>query len=163
MKPSPPEGNLVTVYDVPAAPLLERLATHLKSEGKITPPEWAPFVRTGVHTEKAPDQRDWWFLRVAAILRKVYIRGPVGTSRLAAEFGGRRDNGSAPYHARKGSRNIVRTALQQLEEAGYTTIREKQGRVITPQGQKLLDRLSYELIIDLAKQNPQLAKYVRVK
>lgn len=151
------------MYDVPPRPLLERLAVHLKSEGKIAPPEWGSFVRTGVHTEKAPVQADWWYLRVAAILRKVYILGPIGTSRLAAEFGGARDDGSAPYHARKGSRNIVRTALQQLEAAGYTTVREKRGRVLSPQGQKLLDRLAYETLLELAKENPALTKYVRVK
>jgi len=154
---------MTTVYDVPAQPLLNRLAEHLRSEGKVTPPEWAPFARTGVHTEKAPGQRDWWYLRAASVLRKVYLLGPVGTSRLAAEFGGARDDGSAPYHPRKGSGNIVRTALQQLEEAGYVAIREKRGRIVTPAGHKLLDRLAYEVLIELAKTNPQMMKYARVK
>lgn len=154
---------MTTVYDVPAAALLDRLAQQLRSEGKVAPPEWAPFVRTGVHTEKAPVQRDWWYLRVASVLRKVYILAPVGTSRLSAEFGGARDDGSAPYHPRKGSRNIVRTALQQLEEAGYVAIKEKRGRVVTPAGQKLLDRLAYEVLIEIAKTNPQMMKYARVK
>ena len=154
---------MTTAFDVPALPLLRRLATHLQSEGKVTPPEWAPFARTGVHTEKAPVQRDWWFLRAAAILRKVYILGPIGTSRLSSEFGGARDDGSAPYHPRKGSQNIVRTALQQLEEAGYVGVREKRGRVITPSGRKLVDRFAYEILIDLAKTNPQMMKYGRVK
>ena len=57
---------MTTAFDVPALPLLQRIATHLQSEGKVTPPEWAPFARTGVHTEKAPVQRDWWYLRAAA-------------------------------------------------------------------------------------------------
>ncbi len=154
---------MTTVFDVPAEPLLNRLAEHFRSEGKITPPEWAAFARTGVHTEKAPVQRDWWFLRTASVLRKVYLLGPIGTSRLAAEFGGARDGGSAPYHPRKGSGNIVRTALQQLEEAGYVSIREKRGRIVTPSGRKLLDRIAYDVLIGLAKENPQLTKYLRVK
>ncbi len=154
---------MTTVYDVPAERLLSRLSDHLRSEGKVRPPEWAPFVRTGIHTENAPVQKDWWYLRVASVLRKVYLLAPVGTSRLSAEFGGARDDGSAPYHPRKGSRNIVRTALQQLEEAGYVAIREKRGRVITPAGQKLLDRLAYEILIEMAKTNPQMMKYARVK
>lgn len=154
---------MTTAYDVPAEPLLHRLAEHLRSEGKISPPEWAAFARTGVHTEKAPVQRDWWYLRTASVLRKVYFLGPIGTSRLSSEFGGARDGGSAPYHPRKGSGNIVRTALQQLEEAGYVSIREKRGRIVTPAGRKLLDKLAYEVLIDLAKENPQLTKYARVK
>src|SRR5439155_79911 len=98
-----------------------------------------------------------------AVPRKVYILGPLGTSRLSAEFGGARDDGSAPYHPRKGSRNIVRTALQQLEEAGYVGIREKRGRILTPSGRKLVDRFAYDILIEMAKVDPQMLKYGRVK
>ena len=154
---------MTTVFDVPALPLLQRIADHLRSEGKVSEPDWAPFARTGVHTEKAPVQRDWWYLRAAAVLRKVYVLGPIGTSRLSAEFGGARDRGSAPYHPRKGSRNIVRSALQQLEEAGYVAIREKRGRIVTASGRKLLDRLAYDVLLSIAKTNPEMMKYARVK
>src|SRR6059036_2012613 len=150
---------MTTAFDVPALPLLQRLATHLLSEGKVSPPEWASFARTGVHTEKAPVQRDWWYRRVAAVLRKVYLHGPVGTSRLAAEFGGRRDDGSAPYHPRRGSRSVAREAMQQLEAMGLLTKTDKKGRSISAQGRKLLDSLAHDILMDLAKTNPELTKY----
>jgi len=139
--------------------LIERLKERLEAEGKIKPPEWAPFARTGVHTEKAPVQKDWWYRRVAAVLRKVYLHGPVGTSRLAAEFGGRRDDGSAPYHPRRGSRSIAREAMQQLEALGLLTKTDKKGRSISAQGRKLLDSLAHEILMDLAKTNSELTKY----
>lgn len=150
---------MTTVYDVPPSLLIERLKDQLQKEGKIKPPEWAPFARTGVHTEKAPIQRDWWYRRVAAVLRKVYVHGPVGSTRLAAEFGGRRDDGSAPYHPRRGSRSIAREAMQQLESLGYLSKAEKRGRTVTAQGRKLLDNLSHEILLELAKENPELTKY----
>jgi len=149
-----------TVYDVPPGLLIERVKDHLQSEGKIKPPEWAPFARTGGHTEKAPTQKDWWYRRVAAVLRKVYVHGPVGSTRLAAEFGGRRDGGSAPYHPVRGSRSIAREAMQQLEAAGYLTKLEKRGRTISAQGRKLLDGLATQLLKELAKENPELTKYM---
>jgi small subunit ribosomal protein S19e len=152
-------ASMTTAYDVPPGLLIERLKDRLQQEGKIKPPEWAPFVRTGVHTEKAPVQPDWWYRRVAAVLRKVYLKGPVGTSRLAAEFGGRRDDGSAPYHPRRGSRSIAREAMQQLESMGLLVKVEKRGRSISPQGRKLLDSLSHEILLELAKVNPELSKY----
>jgi len=148
-----------TAYDVPPAILIERLKAHLEQDGKIKAPAWAPFARTGVHTEKAPSQADWWFRRVASVLRKVYVHGPIGTARLAAEFGGRRDGGSAPYHPVSGSRSIAREAMQQLESLGYLSKLEKRGRVITAQGRKLLDKLATELLKELAAKNPELAKY----
>src|SRR6058998_1288983 len=150
---------MTTAYDVPPVLLIERLKERLEAEGKIKPPEWAPFARTGVHTEKAPVQKDWWYRRVAAVLRKVYLHGPVGTSRLAAEFGGRRDDGSAPYHPRRGSRSVAREAMQQLEAMGLLTKTDKKGRSISAQGRKLLDSLAHEILMDLAKTNPELTKY----
>ncbi len=150
---------MTTVYDVPPGLLIERLKDQLEKDAKIKPPEWAKFSRTGIHTEKAPVQRDWWYRRVAAVLRKVYIQGPVGATRLAAEFGGRRDDGSAPYHPRRGSRSVAREAMQQLESLGYLSKLEKRGRTITPAGRKLLDQLSHEIILEMAKSNPELTKY----
>lgn len=148
-----------TVFDVPPGLLIERLKDRLQKEGKLKPPEWAPFARTGVHTEKAPTDPEWWYRRVAAVLRKVYVQGPVGTARLSAEFGGRRDDGSAPYHPRRGSRSIARAAMQQLEALGYIAKTERKGRVITPQGRRMLDKMSTELLKELARDRPELAKY----
>ena len=150
---------MTTVYDVPPGLLIERLKQQLEKEAKIKPPEWAKFARTGVHTEKAPVQRDWWYRRVAAVLRKVYLNGPIGSAHLAAEFGGRRDDGSAPYHPRSGSRSVAREAMQQLESLGYLSKLEKRGRTITPAGRKLLDNLAHEILLEMAKSNPELTKY----
>jgi small subunit ribosomal protein S19e len=82
---------MVTVYDVPAEALILKVAEKLKENDKIVPPEWAEFVKTGVHTERAPVQEDWWFTRAASILRKLYVKGPMGTSKLAGEYGGFND------------------------------------------------------------------------
>jgi len=150
---------MTTAYDVPPGLLIEKVKQHLEKEEKAKPPEWAPFSRTGAHTEKAPVQADWWHRRLAAVLRKVYVRGPIGTSRLAAEFGGRRDDGSAPYHPIRGSRSIAREAMQQLESLGYLGKIEKRGRSITPQGRKLLDGLAKEIVRELARENPELTKF----
>lgn len=148
-----------TPYEVPANLLIARVADRLKQEGKITPPDWSRYVKTGVHREKSPLNPEWWFERVAAILRKVYIKGPIGSSRLAAEFGGRVDRGVKPYRARKGSRSIARHSLQQLEDAGYLEKLQKRGRVISPSGRRLLDKLSRDILNELAKENVELAKY----
>src|SRR5437867_1312592 len=122
-------------------------------------PAWAAFAGRGVHTEKAPTQGEWWYRRVAAVLRKVYLRGPVGTTRLAAEFGGRRDDGSAPYHPRRGSRSIAREAMQQLESMGLLSKTDKRGRSISAAGRKVLDSLSHEILMDMAKTEPELEEY----
>ena len=154
---------MTTAYDVPADLLIERATDALKASGKVTPPEWAPYVRTGPHTEKAPTQPDWWFRRLAAVLRKVYVMGPIGSERLSAEFGGKRDDGSAPYHPVRGSGSVTRECLQQLEALGLVTKAEARGRKVTPAGQKMLDNLAHGILNELAAKNPELTKYARGK
>lgn len=136
---------MVTVYDVPAEKLILKAAEKLKGNANIVPPEWAEYAKTGRHTEKAPVQEDWWFTRSASILRKLYVKGPMGSSRLAAEYGGFSDKGSMPNRAVKGSRNIARKCMMQLEAAGLLVSKEKQGRSISPAGQSLLDNAAKEV------------------
>ena len=136
---------MVTVYDVPAEKLILKVAEKLKGCDAIEAPAWAEFVKTGRHTEKAPAQDDWWYTRSAAILRKLYVKGPMGSSKLAAEYGGYADKGSMPNRAIKGSRNIARKCMMQLEAAGYLVSKDKQGRAISPAGQSLLDNTAKEV------------------
>jgi len=151
---------MTSAYDVPATPLIERLATKLSSYESIKPPEWAKFVKTGMHREKAPIRSDWWQIRVAAVLRKVYINGPIGVERLSAEYGGKCDYGSAPSHAVRGSRKVAREVVQQLETSKLVKKDRGKGRTVTTDGQSLVDNTSHELLKELAVENPELTKYL---
>jgi small subunit ribosomal protein S19e len=150
---------MTTAYDVPPDRLIKKIAEKLKQDKTFTPPDWARFVKTGPHTEKPPMDPDWWYIRCASILRKVYIKKCIGIERLRAEYGGKKDRGSRPYHAVKGSGSIVRKALQQLEAAGYVTKIKGKGRVITPKGQSFVDNTAHEVKLELMKEIPELSKY----
>jgi small subunit ribosomal protein S19e len=146
--------------DVPPAALLPRLATELKNRNAVAPPAWAPFVKTGVHKQQAPTQPDWWYLRSASVLRKFYLRGPAGVSRLSSEYGGKRDRGSAPYHARTGSRAVLREIVQQLEKSGLLQVQKNRGRRLSAEGQRLLSSVTKEVLTSMAQSRPELGKYL---
>ncbi len=157
---------MVTAYDVPPEKLISEVAKVLKE--KINPPEWAKWVTTGVHKERGPEQDDWWYIRVASVLRKIYVYGPIGTSRLAAHYGGKEDRGSKRYKARKGSRAITRKAIQQLEELGYVEKVKKigknnkeivVGRVVSPKGRSFLDNTAKVIMDSIVKEREELKKY----
>lgn len=153
-----------TVYDVPPDILIERLARYLKEEvPEVTPPSWAKFVKTSPSRERIPMQADWWYIRAASILRKVYLLGPVGLNTLRTLYGGRQRRGSMPEHHRKAGGAIIRKILQQLEAAGLVKKVSKKGRVVTPKGRSLLDYLSTEILKELARKNPELRKYLPIK
>jgi small subunit ribosomal protein S19e len=147
---------LPTPYDVPASILIERLSRHLKEEvTEVVPPSWAPLVKTGSHTQRPPENPDWWFTRCASLLRKIYMKGPIGIERLRSEYGGRIDRGVKPEHVRKGGGAIIRKALQQLQAAGLVAPFKNRGRIMTREGRRLLDRLSTETKGKLEKVSPR--------
>lgn len=149
-----------TPYDVPASVLIERLARYLKEEvDAIVPPAWSSFVKTGSHTQRPPQNPDWWFTRCASLLRKIYVKGPIGIERLRSEYGGRIGLGTRPAHVRKGGGAIIRKALQQLQAAGLVEPLRNRGRVVTREGRQLLERFSAEIKGNLEKTQPELGKY----
>lgn len=143
-----------TVYDVPADLLISQVAKELSKEDKINSPEWANFVKTGVHKERRPENADWWFVRCAALLRRVYIDGPVGVNSLRTQYGGKKDRGSRPEKFRRGSGAIIRGALHQLEAAGLIE-KVEGGRIVTPKGRSFMDNTSSVVKAEI----PELAKY----
>lgn len=148
-----------TVYDIPANIFIRRLAQDLKSREEITAPEWMLFVKTGAHKERAPDDPDFWFVRCASVLRKVYLNGPIGTEKLRIEYGGRKRRGVKPNKFQKGSGAIVRTVLQQLESAGFVKKQGTKGREMTDIGRSYMDKLSSTLKKELSQAIPELEKY----
>lgn len=136
---------MTSVYDVPAWQLIEATAEELKTLKPISPPDWAPFVKTGVAKELPPTRPDWWYIRAASVLRKIYIHGPLGTRKLKAAYSSKKNFGVRTEHPRPGSGSIARKILQQLESASLIEILPN-GRQITANGMSFLDRLAAKVI-----------------
>ncbi len=132
---------MATVYDVAANKLIEETANDLRKDEVLGMPEWAQFVKTGIHKERKPDNPDWWFVRGASIFRRIYLEGPVGVERLRSFYGGSQNRGRRPEKFKKASGKIIRTILKQLDEAGLTS-KDKTGRKVTAKGQSYLDKIS---------------------
>jgi len=151
---------LPTPRDVTPEILIKRLAEYLKNNvPETTPPPWAPYVKTGVQVERMPRDPDWWYTRTASILRKIYLDGPIGISRLRKDYGGRFKKRHHSEHFKRGGGAIVRNALKQLENAKLVKIINKRGRVVTDEGQGLLNRVSKDAKTELEKTIPELKKY----
>lgn len=134
---------MVNVYDVKAEPLIQEVAEDLEND--IEAPEWTKFAKTGVGRERTPQQENWYHIRAASILRRIYMDGPLGVSRLRTIYGKRKNHGHGPEHQSKASGKVIRTALQKLEEKGYLETEEGEGRRITSEGKSFLDEKAAEL------------------
>jgi small subunit ribosomal protein S19e len=151
---------LTNPHDVPASPLIKRLAKYVKENvEQVQPPAWSQVAKTGSHTEKQPQDPDWWYTRSASVLRKVYIHGPIGLEKLRGEYGGRKGFSVRPNHASKSGGSNIRKILQQLEAAGLIQITRPKGRIMTPKGRKMLQEISQDLQKEMVKTIPELKKY----
>lgn len=149
---------MTNVYDIPADILIRQVAEELKQKSEIAPPEWAAFAKTGISREMPPEDPDWWYVRAASLLRKIYVNGPMGVQRMRSAYGGARDRGSAPSRFKRGSGAIVRTMFQQFEDAGLIEKNEK-GRVISARGRSFLDGAANSSKEKALEAFPGLEKY----
>jgi len=149
---------MAKVYDVPADVLIDRLSSALKNED-IPAPSWIPFVKTGAHADKPPQNRDWWHTRCASILRKIYLNGPIGINALRNDYGGGKPSGYGAAHHKDAGGAIIRNAIQSLEKLGYVEKVERKGRIVSKQGMQKLDKLATEILKELIVENPQLKVY----
>ena len=161
---------MTTVYDVNANDLIDKAVEELKKLKEIQPPEWSAYVKTGVHKERPPVKPDWWYARCAAVLRTVYMLGPIGTAKLRVKYGGKKRRGYQPPTFKKGSGSIIRKVLQQLEKAGLifqTTKSGHKGRSVTPKGKSFLDKIASSIIQHAPKkekiEEPREEKKAEVK
>ncbi|MCQ4384589.1 MAG: 30S ribosomal protein S19e [Sulfolobales archaeon] len=152
---------MITAKMVPADLLIKRLADYLKENVKeVKPKEWSFYAKTASYNERVPDNpEEWWYIRAASLLRKLYLKGPIGVSRLRREYSWRKRRGTRPPKSVKAPGHAIRVMLQQLEKAGLVKS-AKEGRTLTGKGRSLIDKLSYEIFKSLAEKNPELSKYL---
>ena len=151
---------LTTPHDVPASKFIERLARYLKENvEEVQPPAWANSAKTGVHTEKPPQNPNWWYIRSASALRKIYVHGPIGLEKLRSDYGGGTGFSVTPEHAAKAGGSNIRKIFQQLELAGLIQTEKAKGRTMSPKGRKLLQEVAEDLHRELVKTVPELKKY----
>ncbi len=134
-----------TAYDVKPGELIKKATDELKKTAIIKKPPWANFVKTSPARERIPVDKDWWYVRAASILRKLYTTDKaIGTNKLRNFYGGKKNRGHKPERFYPGSGKIIRTILQQLEKAELIkqiTEGVHKGRKISSKGKKFLDTL----------------------
>lgn len=131
-----------SMFDTDPQELIRKAAEALKKD--LTIPDWAKFVKTSHASMRHPSNQDWYYHRAAAVLRKIYKQGPVGTNKLRLKFSKKKNEGHQPSHTYPAGGKIIRSILQQLEKAQYVTQSTKgihKGRIVTPKGRKFLDTI----------------------
>jgi len=134
---------MVNCLDVGANKLIEVVAKKLE-DMKIEKPEFVSYVKSGSHAERPPSQDNFWYIRCASVMRHTFSQGKVGVNKMRRHYGGNKNGGVKPEHHKMAGGSILRKALQSLEKAGLMK-KDKTGRVLTPEGERLLNQCAKDI------------------
>jgi small subunit ribosomal protein S19e len=136
----------LTVKDVDQDKIVQGVALFLKKSGKLKVPDNMDVVKTSKAKELSPSNIDWFYVRCASILRRMYHRGPIGVGGVQKIYGTRKRNGVKPSHYCRADGAISRRAVQALEHIKLIEKHpEGKGRKLTAQGQRDLDRIASQI------------------
>ena len=80
-----------------------------------------------------------YYIIIASVARRVYMRCPSGVGALSRRYGGKNERrGCRPSRTATGSKKIIRYCLKQYETMGWMRKAEK-GRKLTKKGQQFMD------------------------
>lgn len=143
----------VTLKDVDSHIWVKEFAKYLKNTGKLPVPKWADMVKTATFKELPPQDQDWFYVRTAAVLRRIYIRQGTGCGALRKVYGGRVNRGCAPGHHKKASSSVIRGAMKALLDMKLISNHPDGGRVITSAGRRDADRIASQVMANITAAN----------
>ena len=135
------------VYELDSQEYNLKLAEALKKVPEFKEPEWVAFVKSSPAKERPIEDVDFWYKRSASILRQIYKKKIVGVNRLRTKYGSKKDRGFQPEKFIKAGGKIIRTILQQSDQAGFTELAKdvkgvrdkKPGRQLTQKGKEFME------------------------
>ena len=143
------------VYTSEPNEFIQKCAEELKKLSSVKAPSWSKFVKTGASKERPPVDSEWWYIRAASILRKIYMRGATGVSKLRTIYGSKKNRGVKPEHFYKAAGSHIRKILQQLEAEGLLEKVENgthKGRIVSPAGKAFLSKVAFSLKKDASSE-----------
>ena len=140
---------MTSVYELNSQEYNLKLAEALKQVPEFKEPEWVAFVKSCPAKERPIDDSDFWYKRSASILRQIYKKEIVGVNRLRTKYGSKKNRGYAPEKFKRAGGKIIRTILQQADQAGFTEIAKtikgvrskRPGRQLTQKGKEFLEEI----------------------
>merc|ERR1712141_516316 len=134
------------VKDVDQQKFVVALAAFFKKSGKMKPMNNNDIMKLASFKEMAPNDPDWFYVRAASMARHLYMREPCGVGAFTKIYGGPKDRGTKPSHFARGSGNVARKCLQQLEALKIVESHEDGGRKLSSTGRRDLDRIAAQMM-----------------
>ncbi len=135
------------IHEVDAEKFVNSLASKLQEVPEFTQPEWSYYVKTSAAKARPPFSGNWWQMRAASILRKIYAKGTLGVEHLRKAYTSKKNMGHKPGRVYRAGGKVIRTILQQAEKAGFLEKRKegRLGRQLTKKGLEFMNNVISEV------------------
>lgn len=154
-----PRGSLIVLLNPPngfrnvpslASPIPKLIKSPVLLDVQVQLPGYVDYVKTAAFKELNPLDPDWYYVRTAAVARRIYQSQGLGVGALRRIFGGRSNQAGkvTPEHHVKAAGGIIRHALHTLESLGLVeVIPGGKGRRITAEGQRQMDLVAARVTV----------------
>ncbi|AFM99424.1 ribosomal protein S19 [Encephalitozoon hellem] len=127
------------IYEVRPEKFNEALKSYLKSTNMVVPLQDYDIMKTGTGKEQAPIEDDWYFTRMASIVRQISIKGAVTPEFLAKRYGTRKNRGCRPSKYVNAFPEIGISVLENLKNMGW--INEHSKDMLTEKGRTVVKEI----------------------
>ncbi len=135
------------VYRVKATPLIEAIKETLKTKNEIELPINWDLIKTSHGKEFSPEDPNWFYVRMASIVRTVMCKGTVSLKTLARKHSCRKNSGVRPSRYAKASDFVNESAVEQLIKIGWFNFKSEKDILTAPAKEvlgEIIEKISHE-------------------
>ncbi|KAI5148369.1 small subunit ribosomal protein S19e [Enteropsectra breve] len=129
-----------SVFRVQPKPLINAIVDTLKSNGNISLPENHDIIKTGHGKQYSPENPDWYYVRMAAIVRQAMRFGTVSRKGLAHRYGIRKNRGVRPTKFARASDFVNHSAIEELKKIGWFNF-DNEENILTKEAKDILGEI----------------------
>ena len=130
-------------YRLDAHKLVDAISSTLEKE-KVELPIHGDLIKTGCGRQYSPYEKNWFYTRMASIVRQAMCKDKVSMTGLAHKYGVRKNRGVKPTKFTRGSRYVIGKAIDNLIQLGWFDFNQTDG-IITEKAGKVLEKIMADL------------------
>lgn len=128
---------LEEIYEVRPERFNAALKSYFKSCNRVALPQDYDIIKTGEGRELAPNDDDWYYMRMAAVVRQIAKNGAVTSEFLASRYGCVKNRGCRPSKYVPAYREIGDSVLENLKNMGWVDLSNTKD-MLTEQGRTVV-------------------------
>ncbi|KAL6121819.1 hypothetical protein NUSPORA_01222 [Nucleospora cyclopteri] len=130
---------MTKAYRVNSHKLTAAIAGYLETQ-QIEMPKNHELLKTGHGKQQSPQQKNWFYLRMASIARRAMCKDRLALKTLANRYGNRKDRGVKPHKFAQASKYVIQKAIDNFKLMGWFDFNGQES-ILTDEAKKILNEI----------------------